>query len=859
MLLLAVVFLAAPCLRAQVTTSGSISGYILDDTKEPLPGATLTATSPTSLGTHQTVSDVKGHFKLSALPAGKYKIVVELSQFKTVTRLNVEVNVGAMLNMDFVMAPKTVTESEVIVTAPAPLVETEKTTMDTVITNQILNSLPILGRDFMQSIKILPGVTNSDYGVSISGGRDTDKNYNIDGTDNIDIIQGQIFGGASYQMNLNKSFMTFDQEAIQELSVGTGAYSADVGFGSGGLINVVTKSGSNNFHGSLYLYARSDSWDKDVRYPYKDYNFGGSLGGPIVKDKLLFFMSINPTYNKTGYDPLEVYNQGIPSDLQDSSKGVSSFAKFSYLLNNKHNLTLSMNVPYSSANSYVTLWHVTPDFPWMKNKSKGYSLTLNETANLSSSLIIESILAGGQTRDEQTSDPTAHQGFIYIYGTDGSLTAAGTYGANNKFTRNKLNWSEKLTYFIDDWAGRHSLGAGFEVRYNKSSQWQAVDEVITRFVGEVDEKEITPEFTQALHQTYVAGYIADSWTPFKRLTLKPGIRISRNSYRPKTLIEPRFDFAYDPIGDAKTIIRGGANLYYERMNAYMQQFENYPLLRFENVYADGTIERSTEEYRNLVVDPNLKYPKTTELTLGIDREVIKDLSVQANFIYRKYRDQIFTRKINLRDRTTGLRDDPTKSLLDYYSNSGKSDYKGLTLVLEKRYSHGYQFLVSYSHQVSKGNSNLFTDFSMLQTIFRDKWLYKDSIQAADLWGRTSFDKPYDFKAFGSVMLPLKFMVSAVFNVTAGSPYTEYIRTSTVRAMVSAFNVLRSPKTMNLDARLEKDFRIKNMTAKVMVEAFNLMNRVNILEVDSNVASSTYGEPYDIGAPRRIQLGFRFEF
>ncbi len=146
---------------------------------------------------------------------------------------------------------------------------------------------------------------------------------------------------------------------------------------------------------------------------------------------------------------------------------------------------------------------------------------------------------------------------------------------------------------------------------------------------------------------------------------------------------------------------------------------------------------------------------------------------------------------------------------------------------------------------------------MLQTIFRDRYLYKDSLQMADLYGRTSFDKPYDFKAFASAMLPFKILVSGVFNLTAGTPYTDYDRTK--RIMVSAFQALRSPKIMNLDLRLEKDIRFKGVVAKFMIEAFNLTNRENVLEIDSNVASPTYGGPYNLGPSRRIQLGARFEF
>ena len=590
--ILAAIFLISSVLTAQVRTAGSISGYITDDAKEPLPGVSVTASSPTLLGTRHSMTDAKGYYRLQPLPPGRYTIVVELDQFKKETQENIEVNVAAMLRLDFVLVPKTVEGKEIVVTAAAPLIQTEKTTMDTVITNTILNSLPILGRDFMQSIKILPGVTDSSYGVSISGSRDVDKNYNIDGSDNVDIIQGEIFGGASYQLYLNKPFMPFDQEAIQELSVGRGAYSADVGFGSGGLINVLTKSGSNAYHGSLYFNARNDKWDYKAPYAYQDYIFGGSLGGPIIKDKLLFFMTLMGNYNKTGYDPRTIYQQNIPPDIRDTTKGVSTFLKLTYLLDPKNTFNLTANlIPWNNYDYYVTLWR-TGHFPLMTDKNKDVAITINETANLNSNLLVESILSVGQTVKKTINQPGEHQGFIYIFEPDGSLVGGGTYSSDMNYRRSKINWSEKATVFVDDWMGRHAINAGLELRYNASSQRKALEDTESLIVGVVDEHDITAAFDQKFHQTYTAAYVADSWQPLKKLTVKPGFRLSNNSYRSRLLFEPRFDFAYDPFGDGKTIVRGGANLYYERMNAYIQQLEEYPLMDFLFVYPDGSTEQS---------------------------------------------------------------------------------------------------------------------------------------------------------------------------------------------------------------------------------------------------------------------------
>ena len=866
-LLLAALVVFSPTMNAQISSTGNIAGYVTDNDKGPLPGATVTVTSPTMVGTRQAVSDMNGYYRLAALPPGKFKILVALDQFNTQTRQDVELNVGALLRIDFTMTPKTM-EKELVVTATAPLVETEKTSMDTVVDTSILNSMPILGRDFMSSIKILPGVSETMYGTSISGGRDESKNYNIDGSDNVDILDVSVSGGGTTSLG-GSPFMSFDQEAVQELSVGRGGFSADVGFGSGGVVNVITKSGSNNMHGSLYFTMRDSKLDTDATYPFHTYYFGGSLGGPIIKDKLLFFLSLSPTYNRTGFDTRDYYNAHVPADLMTTSKGLSSFLKLSWLLNKSNTLNISANVPWNKSNSYCTLWHTAPNFPEGDFKNTGFMLNASETAILNSNLILESTLSGGQNIDKTINmSPEENPGLILDFGLYPEVgCATGTYFINEKLSRKKFNWSEKLSWFVEDWGGRHAISVGFEVRSNKTGQWKDYENSITLFpwfyqlMGlPAREESITNPYNLEFSQTYVGGYVSDAWTPIKRLTLRPGVRISRNSYMPKTLVEPRFDFSYDLFGDAKTVVRGGANLYYERINTTAQMLSHMPLRTYIETYADGSTVTYGDTYQYYVIDPNLTYPKTTEFAFGIERGLTKDMDLSIELIHRNYNGQFYHKAVNLRDRTTGQRDDPTKGGLSYYGNLGHAKYTAINVILQKKFSHGNQFMLSYSYQASKGNSSMFLEATQLQYVFNSNSLFKGDPQLVDFNGRTNFDKPYDFKAFGSVTLPFQIVFAGVFNYTAGTPFTNY--NYDTRTMVDGYQTQRSPSTLNLDLRLEKSFRIGgNKMLRLMADGFNVTNRQNVFETIADVSNNIgeYGTPYSLGSPRVIQLAARFEW
>ena len=282
---------------AQVTT-GDIVGRVTDSTGGVLPGATVTIEH---LGTHdiRTVpSSGTGDFVFNLLPIGTYTVKVELQGFVTQTT-RVSLSTGDRARVDAKMQLGQVAEN-VTVTADSPFVQTDTATVSALVTEKAVQDLPVSGRNVVRLVQLVPGAfegqTNSlasgnrpddrrqTSAVSINGAMDNQNNHLIDGIDNNERAIGTVGVKPSI-------------DAIAEVKVQTSMYTAEVGRTAGGVVNIITKSGSNTYHGSAFEFARNDWFDArnffatGVDKPKLTQNqYGGSVGGPVVKNRTFFFV-----------------------------------------------------------------------------------------------------------------------------------------------------------------------------------------------------------------------------------------------------------------------------------------------------------------------------------------------------------------------------------------------------------------------------------------------------------------------------------------------------------------------------------------------------------------------------------------
>ena len=292
-----------PAAEAQ-TSGANLIGRVTDKNGGPLPGATITVTQKETGFTRSTVSETDGGYRLPSIPVGVYTITIELNGFATVTVEDVRLNVATQREINIEMSPATVEET-ITVTAEAPLVQTEPA-IGTVVSEQQLENLPLNGRQFANLAILAPGTGlayNSDptkpgqLTVALNGGIGRNVNYVIDGGDNTD----DTIGGALQNFNL---------EAVQEFRIQTQQYKAEYGRSTGGVLTVVTKTGTNDFSGAVWGFFRDDGLNSKTpreeeagadKSPYERKQYGLSLGGPIVKDKAHFFATYEKTERDTSY------------------------------------------------------------------------------------------------------------------------------------------------------------------------------------------------------------------------------------------------------------------------------------------------------------------------------------------------------------------------------------------------------------------------------------------------------------------------------------------------------------------------------------------------------------------------------
>jgi len=585
------------------TSSGSVTGRVVDASGAALPGVTVTATNTKTGFSRSVVSDAEGRYTFPSLPIGTYNVVAELNGFTTVTTRNVDVQVATPSNVNISLKQAAVAE-QITVTAEAPLVATTPA-IGTVVSEKEIENLPLNGRQFANLGTLAPGTSlaiNSDptkpdqMVIAVNGGTGRNMNYLIDGGDNTD----DTIGGALQNFNI---------EAVQEFKVQTQQYKAEFGRSTAGVLTVVTKGGTNDLSGSLFEYGRrrslntlteTEKLNGDPKGEFKRDQYGFALGGPIVKDKAHFFATWEHTKKDTTFsvDP-DTFPQYKGQQFPLPLKNDLITAKSTVDLNAKQ--LLQVRFGYQKVTEkYGASPTVAPDS--LGDLTNKYSSILGgHNWQIGSDKLNEFLVQWSKfdnTIVPESNLPTFYFASGGVAGQNPN-TPQDTHQKKRQF-KDDFSWSSSLfgshhdfkvgANYVDEpvLSGGFSSGTTGQFTFNGNDPTSTVDH-ITFFSGNLGQSTPIKEYN---------GYAQDDWAINPKLTVNLGLRYdlwrgydldqtnnpiwttltTQTKYNEGYLRDfrgssglkndtnnwsPRLGFSYDLHGDSKNIVRAGIGRYYQ--------------------------------------------------------------------------------------------------------------------------------------------------------------------------------------------------------------------------------------------------------------------------------------------------------
>lgn len=759
------VFCVFACFNAfaQVGTS-NLTGTVKDDQGNPIPGVNVSAKNIETGLERSDVSDDAGVYRIPSMPVGTYDITAKIEGFATQIQKGIRLDVGRTVSIDFGMRLSTTGETMEI-TGETPLIETTESHIATVVTPEQVENLPLNGRQFANLGALAPGTTltvhpdptrPSNLAVGMIGGSGRNMNVTVDGGDNND----DTVGGINQFYSL---------ESIAEFNLLTNRYKAEYGRSSGGVLNVVTKSGTNDLHGSFFSLFRDDSLNalteteknagQNDPSPYSREQFGGSFGGPIVKDRAHFFVAIERA--QTDQQSL-VDTQGTAPELDGQvplpTRDTLWTGKFTSNLNPKQFLTVRYGqqktttvygaAPVIAANARGILandFHsilASHNYVVSDNKLNEFAFqyadfknAITPTSNDPTEYFPNGVYLGQNPNTPQTTEQKKYQfkddfsvsmgehhfktgvNFVHEPTLGGSFTT-GTVprfdhlgperdspviniNINGGFFGDDTPNNQWGVYFQDDWNVNEKLTLNLGVRYD--------------YVTGLEINQSSSSLYQDLHNA-----------PFNFSWLQPFHDSADGSITmDKNNIAPRVGAAYDIKGDGRTVLRGGWGLYYDF--PYTNANLLFPLAAlggFGSVYQvndpngirnpDGSFFQPGDPLPpnqggalaapNDVLSPDWKVPFTRQFSAGVSHQIGENAAFDADYIHVAVRDQYVRFKFNGRPVPGGPRMLPNfGSGPRLYFTGGFSDYDGLNLSYRHRLTKSFQFQGSYTLSKVEGN------------------------------------------------------------------------------------------------------------------------------------------------------------
>jgi len=882
-------------------TTGRLTGTVRDDQGQALPGATVTVASPTEIGGAKVeVTGADGNFAFPALTPGYYSVKVELSGFVTQERNEVQVRLDRTTELN-VQMPLGKFAEEVTVVAETPVVDPTQVSTAQTFTPEFLKGVAVTSgrRSYQSVLSMAPGVVGSGnpnvYGSSLG-----ENVFLIDGLNTTDPVT------ATFGTNF-----TFD--AIQEISFQTGGFEAEFGNATGGVVNVVTKSGGNDFSGSLDVryretsfYQNGDHFDRDTN-EVKFLNPGATLGGPILRDRLWFFAAYE--YNDSKLTPnLSPTTRKFKSDYY--------LGKLTWQATPNWRLAAKWSADPADIDNSDASFDVAPEATTFQTQG-GDIYTADANGVLGANLLWNI----GLGVNRQNLDAYPQSGDFATPGHFNAISGESWGNATNAqySKRNRDEYKTNLTWFVDNLGGSHEFKGGYEYNdiefwshnYTPADGYYYYDLTSDYWYGDGDPASIPyiMYFNSDPGGATSTGkqntfYLQDAWKVATNLTLKIGARYDQIGYKNDvgteiadlSEIQPRLGLAWDITGDAKNVLKASWGRFmhpsattlpnYARVNnsttyrwrscttlrgfSSAQQCMDYVAARAHLGYLYETgpdgwdpvgwyhvpsadIFGSSPTW----IDPDLEPAHADQLIVGFEREIANKTSVELSYVDKTTKNLI---EDTCMGNLTGLTiDDP--GYCDAYGIANldglKRDYQGAIVKFETRALDWAWLLASYTYSKSEGNLEYSqggsTDYDFCPE------------HCTNRYGYLSDDRRHRVKLNGYFILPANFTLgvdafwSSAFAFAESQSAlnagygTEYLEPRGSR---------RASNNYQLDLSVTYRLNLGQVGVELIGSVVNVLDSERVTGVCSDpngCGSYDFTDATSWQSPRRFELGFRLEF
>ncbi len=814
----------APVHAQSESGSAAIFGTVTDQQGAVMPGVTVTARQADTAVERIVVTDGSGRFNFPAMAVGRYIVEVALEGFATVRFENIVLTVGATERLSPMLSPAAV--SEVVTVSATVGIDRSGTAAGTSIDARAITNLPIRGRNFAEFAQLTPTIVQESdrAGLVIAGQRSINSNVAIDGADFNDPLQGNQRGG-------NETAFFFPQSAVREFQVVRSGAGAEVGRTGAGFVNVVTQSGTNQMRGDAFYFNRNkaltspDAFDQSL--DNRQNQFGGSLGGRLVRNRVFFFTALEQNLLRVPFvvrfEP-QAAGVEVPAELRalegekyGTNNPTAFFGRVDAVLSSAHTLNIQpMYTRLTGENfNFDSPRQTTAATANFTRRASSVAVKASLTSVLSSRLLSD--LRAQVATDDRLEDPNSNLAQVTI---NGFGTFGGDSGRPRLFDARRVQFTQNLTFT----ANRHQVRFGWDAnvntfrqrrsgniqgRYDFTSLANYVAGNISRYrqtVARFSEEELTFEGTGQ----ELAVFVQDAIELAPNLTLNAGLRwegqwnpqpTRPNPAFPETALipndlamwQPRLGFTWDASGTGATIVRVSSGVYASRTpaNLFQRVFTDNGLsslavdsrvdpgilsqLEFPNalpLLPEGTI---TAPQRIFGFDPDFRNPRTFQAAATVEQQVGRATQASVGYVFanawqlqRRLDRNLFPPTID----EFGMpiypdaRPDPSIAQLSINESAARARYHALTASLVQRLSGRVQAQAHYTLAYNKDNDSNERNFSQEPAL--------NVFDPDAEWSWSKQDIRHSFNASTVVDLPGRFLVSAILVTRSGFPFTPVI-------------------------------------------------------------------------------------